>query len=82
MAGLKLTESYPASLEVAATAMIVNGLYLTILKMELKLLESSERSSCGVIVLQNGTMFGLCQQFRAGKSRNPCARNWKPEIML
>jgi hypothetical protein len=66
--------------EVARTAMIVNGLYSTTLKMELKMLDSTERVSGGVMVLHNGRMFGGGPFFYTVGHYTCSGNKWKGEM--
>ena len=59
--------------------MIVNGLYSTTLKMELKMLDSTERVSGGVMVLHNGRMFGGGPFFYTVGSYTCSDGKWKGE---
>jgi hypothetical protein len=60
--------------------MIVNGLYSTTLKMELKMLDSTERVSGGVMVLHNGRMFGGGPFFYTVGSYTCSGNKWKGEM--
>jgi len=66
--------------EVATTTMVTNGLYSTTLNMELKMLDSTERVSGGVMVLHNGAMFGGGPFFYTVGRYTCCGNKWKGEM--